>query len=628
MLCIDLIFICRIVKKNRERKLKEKEKKGPVSGAVPGAKVAAQNLTDRRNLHNYRVVQRNLIYVVGIPGTMASEELLRKPEYFGQYGKIGKIVIHRNQSASQTTVSAYITFVHKDDAKAAIQSLDGFWSDGHLIRASFGTTKYCNNFIRGVSCSNPDCVYLHDLGDDDDRFTKEEIQAGQSKLVPTPGQNQALVTGNGGPSGTGKRPTGEPVFPPPVFIQDVGASRQSTVTHSGGGGVTPAKEKVLTWANGNADHALTSHSFDADDTLPADMSFSESTDHLPNLANIVKGGASLSRTPSTVMLSPARSPAKQTSAADKTNGRVSNSASTNASATAPAPLVTDRKTQILATTTASTTAKSGTTSADVSASATSKLLAVLNGAKEKESVLVMPSVTSNGATQSNGVSKGSNAADSTGAPSAVPTDSQKPVSKPENTSITSDGFATVATSQSPGNQSAAVLNALHMNVSMNRLDPLKEPQLFAAFNGVARSMVFPVPVSTYTCTVWSTILSKCSTDLHTDPFCRTTFPVSEFLDLTLPPVDAMCAPPWPKPNSYYRRGLEAGLLAGSGIVLSPAQRQVMPSSQIPGFSLSFGGGDATLAHAQQLPPLHPQQMLPPQQQQQMMRLGPNRQQPT
>lgn len=69
-----------------------------------------------------------------------------------------------------------MTFVYKEDAKASIQSLDGFWMDGHVLRASFGTTKYCNNFIRAVPCNNPECVYLHDLGDDDDRFTKEEIQ--------------------------------------------------------------------------------------------------------------------------------------------------------------------------------------------------------------------------------------------------------------------------------------------------------------------------------------------------------------------------------------------------------------------------------------------------------------------
>lgn len=116
------------------------------------------------------------MYVIGLPAAYASEEMLRKAEFFGQYGKIGKIVIHRNHAPGQTSVSAYVTFTYKDDAKAAIQVLEGYWLDGHVLRASFGTTKYCNNFIRGVACSNPECVYLHDIGDDEDRFTKEEIQ--------------------------------------------------------------------------------------------------------------------------------------------------------------------------------------------------------------------------------------------------------------------------------------------------------------------------------------------------------------------------------------------------------------------------------------------------------------------
>ena len=47
------------------------------------------------------------------------------------------------------------------------------------------------------------------------------LQAGHSKLVQVPGSNQMLVTGNGGPSGSGKRPLGEPVLPAPVFIQDI-----------------------------------------------------------------------------------------------------------------------------------------------------------------------------------------------------------------------------------------------------------------------------------------------------------------------------------------------------------------------------------------------------------------------
>jgi CCR4-NOT transcription complex subunit 4 len=121
-------------------------------------------------------VQRNLVYVIGLPLSAANEDLLRKAEYFGQYGKIVKVVVHRNQSISQSTVSAYVTFAFKEDAKAAIHALDSISLEGHILRASFGTTKYCNNFIRNMACNNPECVYLHDLGEEDDRFTKEEIQ--------------------------------------------------------------------------------------------------------------------------------------------------------------------------------------------------------------------------------------------------------------------------------------------------------------------------------------------------------------------------------------------------------------------------------------------------------------------
>lgn len=210
-----------IVKKNREKKLKEKQEKKVTEKVTPVGAKPAHSAIDRRHLHNYRVVQRNLVYVLGLPASWGSEELLRRAEYFGQYGKINKVVIHRGHSSNTGgTISAYITFAHKEDAKASIYALDGHCVEDHLLRASFGTTKYCNNFIRNVPCNNPECVYLHELGDDDDRFTKEEIQSGHTKLMPTPGKDQTIVTGNGGPSGTGKRPLGDLKLPAPVFIQD------------------------------------------------------------------------------------------------------------------------------------------------------------------------------------------------------------------------------------------------------------------------------------------------------------------------------------------------------------------------------------------------------------------------
>ncbi len=167
-----------MVKKNKERKQKEKQER-----KVTDKPVVKSQPVDRRHLHNYRVIQRNLVYIIGVPGSISTEETLRKAEYFGQYGKISKIVIHRNHTSSHATVSAYITFAYKEDAKAAIQALEGFWLDGHHLRASFGTTKYCNNFIRGVPCNNPECVYLHELGEDEDRFTKEEIQVQLTHII-------------------------------------------------------------------------------------------------------------------------------------------------------------------------------------------------------------------------------------------------------------------------------------------------------------------------------------------------------------------------------------------------------------------------------------------------------------
>ena len=52
-----------------------------------------------------------------IENSLGSEDTLRKPEFFGQYGKIAKIVINRNHPGNngdpkRSTASAYITFVH------------------------------------------------------------------------------------------------------------------------------------------------------------------------------------------------------------------------------------------------------------------------------------------------------------------------------------------------------------------------------------------------------------------------------------------------------------------------------------------------------------------------------------
>jgi len=197
-----------VEKKKKDKKLKKVENK------------ATRISVDKRSLHNVRVIQRNLVYVIGLPLSIASEEDLRRGEFFGQYGRIHKVVVNHNHGAPPKdprhgSASAYITFCHKDDARSAIQAVDGYQWDGRLIRASFGTTKYCNNFLRNLPCTNPECLYLHELGDSEDRYTREEIQTGASKTDAGPFGTQTVV-GEGGPSGTGKK-VANSVFPPPVF---------------------------------------------------------------------------------------------------------------------------------------------------------------------------------------------------------------------------------------------------------------------------------------------------------------------------------------------------------------------------------------------------------------------------
>lgn len=44
------------------------------------------------------------------------------------------------------------------------------------FQASLGTTKYCSYFLKSMQCPKPDCMYLHELGDEAASFTKEEMQ--------------------------------------------------------------------------------------------------------------------------------------------------------------------------------------------------------------------------------------------------------------------------------------------------------------------------------------------------------------------------------------------------------------------------------------------------------------------
>ena len=43
---------------------------------------------------NVRVVQRNLVYVVGLAMDICHEDVLKGADYFGQFGKVYKVLLH------------------------------------------------------------------------------------------------------------------------------------------------------------------------------------------------------------------------------------------------------------------------------------------------------------------------------------------------------------------------------------------------------------------------------------------------------------------------------------------------------------------------------------------------------
>lgn len=72
----------------------------------------------------------------------------------------------------------YITYHRREDAARCIAAVDGTASPGggnEVMRASFGTTKYCMAFLRGASCTDHGCMNLHEWGDEKDCFTKEDL---------------------------------------------------------------------------------------------------------------------------------------------------------------------------------------------------------------------------------------------------------------------------------------------------------------------------------------------------------------------------------------------------------------------------------------------------------------------
>ena len=151
------------------------------------------------NLSSVRIIQRNLVYVMGLQAGVAYEEVLKKKEWFGRFGKIVKASVTRRQGGGggggvggggggggggeSAVYSAYVTYKTAGSAAAAIAAMHGLVVQGSALRCTYGTTKYCAFFVRGAACTNTQCLYLHEVARAEDCTSKEELNADERLVV-------------------------------------------------------------------------------------------------------------------------------------------------------------------------------------------------------------------------------------------------------------------------------------------------------------------------------------------------------------------------------------------------------------------------------------------------------------
>ena len=134
-------------------------------------------------MQNIRIIQKNLVYLIGLSKELAyKDDQLRNCEYLGQYGTIKKLVVNKNKtyngnSPNGPSYSCHVTYSSIDESSLAILALDNAVVDNHVFRASYGTTKYCSNFLRNTVCLNKDCLYLHSIANESDILSRDEMNS-------------------------------------------------------------------------------------------------------------------------------------------------------------------------------------------------------------------------------------------------------------------------------------------------------------------------------------------------------------------------------------------------------------------------------------------------------------------
>lgn len=181
------------VQKNAKKKAEQRHKEAQ--------KREVESL-NRKHLAGLRVVQKNLVYVVGLSPGIPEQDLLktlRGDKYFGQYGTIVKIVVSKAKQGeaplNNGSLGVYVTFARKEDAAKCIAAVNGSQNGDRILRAQLGTTKYCSAYLRNEICTNKQCMFLHEPGDNDDSYSRQDLSTINSVNTQRPLPVSALSSG-------------------------------------------------------------------------------------------------------------------------------------------------------------------------------------------------------------------------------------------------------------------------------------------------------------------------------------------------------------------------------------------------------------------------------------------------
>lgn len=199
------------------------------------------------------MVQKNLVYVVGLsPGVREAEMLrtLRGDDYFGQYGPIDKIVVSKTKNGEPVNTSqgigVYVTFHRKEDAEKCIDCVNGTPNGERTLRAQHGTTKYCSAYLRGEVCSNKQCMFLHEDGEAESSYSRQDLSTLNS--VNTQRPLPAMASGSGSSARQASQMQAPLQHAQPVAAASQPMARESSKDGSDSGDGT-ALPSSANWAN-------------------------------------------------------------------------------------------------------------------------------------------------------------------------------------------------------------------------------------------------------------------------------------------------------------------------------------------------------------------------------------------